>query len=58
MHKKKILVDLDGVLNNYTGEFDENTIPEIKPVTGDFEILSLLVLWLFAASVYFVYENT
>lgn len=27
---KTILIDLDGVLNKYTGEFDENRIPEIR----------------------------
>lgn len=31
MYKKKILIDLDGVLNEYGKEkFDENCIPEIK----------------------------
>lgn len=31
MYKKKILIDLDGVLNEYGKEkFDENKIPEIK----------------------------
>ena len=29
-HKKTILIDLDGVLNTYAGEFDEHFIPEIK----------------------------
>ncbi len=28
--KKTILIDLDGVLNTYTGKFDENFIPPIK----------------------------
>lgn len=28
--KKTILVDLDGVLNTYTGNFDERFIPPIK----------------------------
>ena len=28
--KKTILIDLDGVLNTYTGKFDENYIPPIK----------------------------
>ena len=28
--KKTILIDLDGVLNTYTGNFDENFIPPIK----------------------------
>ena len=30
MFKKTILIDLDGVLNTYTGNFDENIIPPIK----------------------------
>ena len=30
MFKKTILVDLDGVLNTYTGKYDENCIPPIK----------------------------
>lgn len=29
-YKKTILIDLDGVLNNYEGKFDEGYIPEIK----------------------------
>ena len=29
MHKKVILIDLDGVLNTYTGDFDKDFIPEI-----------------------------
>lgn len=28
--KRRILIDLGGVLNNYRGDFDENYIPEIK----------------------------
>ena len=28
--KKTILIDLDGVLNQYNGTFNENIIPEIK----------------------------
>ena len=28
--KKTILIDLDGVLNNYTGNFDKDFIPPIK----------------------------
>lgn len=28
--KKTILIDLDGVLNTYCGDFDENFIPPIK----------------------------
>ena len=35
MYKKKILIDLDGVLNNYT-KFDENIIPEIKKGAEEF----------------------
>ena len=41
MFKKKILIDLDGVLNEYGKEkFDENFIPEIK--IGAFEFLDKL----------------
>ena len=29
-YKKRILIDLDGVLNDYEGGFDEKFIPEIK----------------------------
>lgn len=28
--KKKILIDLDGVLNEYKGQYYADTIPEIK----------------------------
>ena len=35
--KKTILVDLDGVLNAYTGKFDEKVIPPIKE--GAFEFI-------------------
>ena len=35
--KKTILVDLDGVLNTYTGNFNENLIPPIKE--GAFEFI-------------------
>lgn len=38
--KKTILVDLDGVLNAYTGNFDEKTIPQIKD--GAFEFIKNL----------------
>ena len=38
--KKSILIDLDGVLNTYTGDFDENYIPPIKE--GAFEFLKKL----------------
>ena len=27
---KTVLIDLDGVLNDYTGNFDKNNIPTIK----------------------------
>lgn len=41
MFKKKILIDLDGVLNEYGKEkYDENFIPEIK--NGAFEFLDKL----------------
>lgn len=31
MHKKKILIDLDGVLNEYGNEpYNENFIPKVK----------------------------
>jgi hypothetical protein len=35
-YKKKILIDLDGVLNEYRGEYDENSIPEIKKGAKEF----------------------
>ena len=38
--KKTILVDLDGVLNTYTGNFDENFIPPIRD--GVFEFIKNL----------------
>ena len=30
MYKRTSLIDLDGVLNTYDGNFDKNTIPPIK----------------------------
>lgn len=37
MSKKKILIDLDGVLNNYGKDsFDENSIPEIRAGAKNF----------------------
>lgn len=30
MYKKLLLIDLDGVLNQYNGKFDENQIPAIR----------------------------
>ena len=41
MFTKKILIDLDGVLNDYgKEEFNENYIPEIK--VGAYEFLETL----------------
>jgi hypothetical protein len=34
--KKTILIDLDGVLNQYNGNFNPNLIPEIKDGAKDF----------------------
>lgn len=34
--KKKILLDLDGVLNNYKGNYTPDTIPSIKDGAKDF----------------------
>ena len=34
--KKTILIDLDGVLNTYTGNFDRNFIPPIKEGAYEF----------------------
>ena len=34
--KKTILIDLDGVLNTYTGNFDPNFIPPIKDGADEF----------------------
>ena len=33
---KTILIDLDGVLNNYTGNYDKDIIPDIKAGAEDF----------------------
>ncbi len=35
-NKKLILIDLDGVLNTYTGNFDKDFIPEIKKGAKEF----------------------
>lgn len=35
-YKKTILIDLDGVLNTYTGGYDENYIPPIREGAYDF----------------------
>ena len=40
MNKKTILIDLDGVLNEYVGNFDKDFIPPIKQ--GAKEFLSIL----------------
>ena len=34
--KKKILIDLDGVLNTYDGNYDKNVIPPIKDGAKEF----------------------
>lgn len=50
MFKKKILIDLDGVLNEYGNErFDENYIPEIKIGAKEFleELSKFAELYLF-----------
>lgn len=36
MYRKKILIDLDGVLNIYSGDYDKNTIPDIKEGAKEF----------------------
>ncbi len=33
---KTIFIDLDGVLNNYTGDYDENIIPPMKQGAKEF----------------------
>ena len=51
-HKKRILIDLDGVLNEYGKEpFDENYIPEIKKDAIEFikELNSFAELYLFTS---------
>lgn len=40
MHKKTILIDLDGVLNTYNGYYDETRIPPIK--VGAYEFVRKL----------------
>ena len=47
MFKKTILIDLDGVLNTYNGDYDKNYIPPIKygalnfiqELSNDFKII-------------------
>ena len=34
--KRKLLIDLDGVLNEYTGNYEENVIPPIKRGAKEF----------------------
>ena len=36
MSKKTILIDLDGVLNEYVGNFDKEFIPTIKQGAKEF----------------------
>ena len=36
MMKKTILIDLDGVLNDYSGNYNENKIPNIKKGAKEF----------------------
>ena len=38
MYKKTIAIDLDGVLDEYTGKYDENKIPDIRNGAKDFII--------------------
>ena len=47
--KKTILIDLDGVLNQYTGNFDEKFIPPIKDGAFDFvkELSSSYIIKIF-----------
>lgn len=52
MYKKKILIDLDGVLNEYGEEkFDENVLPKIKSGAREFiqELSSFAELYLFTS---------
>ena len=39
MHKKTLFIDLDGVLNEYNGKFDEKYIPPIK--NGAYKFLKI-----------------
>ena len=51
-YKKKILIDLDGVLNEYGKElFDENYIPKIKEGAKEFleELSTISELYLFTS---------
>ena len=48
-YKKKIIIDLDGVLNQYNGNYDENFIPPIKDGAIEFleELNKIADLYLF-----------
>lgn len=48
-YKPTILIDLDGVLNEYKGNYDENFIPESKDGARDFvkELSQNYLLYLF-----------
>ena len=50
-YKKRILIDLDGVLNNYSGEFQTDSIPEIKEGAKEFikELHKKYELYLFTS---------
>ena len=52
MHTKRILIDLDGVLNEYGKEkYDENHIPEIKEGAVEFleKLSNIAELYLFTS---------
>jgi len=36
MHKKTLMIDLDGVLNEYDGKFNENIIPNLRAGAAEF----------------------
>ena len=48
-YKKKILIDLDGVLNDYKGNYDEEILPEMKRGAREFlaELSKTSELYLF-----------
>lgn len=48
-YKPTILIDLDGVLNEYKGNYDENFIPEIRDGAQEFikELAQDYILYLF-----------
>ena len=37
--RKTILIDLDGVLNEYTGDFDKDYIPPIKDSNKEIKLI-------------------